>query len=931
MVNRMFNPLIARFAAVAALLALVLAAPAAFAQDTSIDYAENGTEPVATFAATDQDGDPVEWSLSGADAKLFTIEGGVLAFKKSPDYEKPGTAVGGTIADRNVYNVTIGATGGTHDVTVTVTNVDEAGKVTINKPQPQVGRGLEASLSDNDGSVSDEVWQWARSEDGETWADIEGATSQSRSPTSDDAGHYLRATVTYTDLFGSGKSVSAVTTNKVETRTVANAAPSFADQDENANTRTVIEVTRSVAENSGKGIPVGKPVSATDADSDVLLYTLEDGNMVLDTSTTDDADDTIHHDNNTPADTTNDGTDGDSRYFTIDSASGQIKVKNDDELDHEVPKDVTDTDITETEGQTGSRNTYVVTVIATDPSGAATLQRVVISVEDVNESPAFSKDAPTTLWVTENELADNGDAAAPIRTKKTFTEAAPNALGEGAFVAPDNDNADNSDNADDPVDAVRYSLVESDDSERFSLDAETAVLTVVDPAKLDYEKQSSYSLTIVATSQPLSAATPPIATEPARLRSARLNVTVNVVDNEDAGSIELSQLESQVGQTVIATLSDKDGGITVTKWEWARVALTGDPLDCPAATAVTAQSFTEGAIDNASSAAYTPVADDINMCLVARVTYTDNIAGDGEGDTPVNQDGVADNDNMDGVYVSQVTDAAVQASDPANAAPKFPDQDPNAAGDQSDETSRSIAENTKAGQSIGAPVTAGDTDQELVLYTLGGADADSFSISRVNGQLTTKGKLDYETKGAYMVVVTATDPSGAADSILVTINVTDEDDSAKIALITGNSPVFAEEETTRSVAENTAMGMNIGDPVMATDEDGDTLTYTLGGADADSFDIDGATGQLMTKAALDYETKMSYTVTVTASDGETDDAAITVTISVTDTGLDNAYDLNEDGTIQRDEVIAAIQDYLADTIDRSEVVALIHLYYANGG
>ena len=33
----------------------------------------------------------------------------------------------------------------------------------------------------------------------------------------------------------------------------------------------------------------------------------------------------------------------------------------------------------------------------------------------------------------------------------------------------------------------------------------------------------------------------------------------------------------------------------------------------------------------------------------------------------------------------------------------------------------------------------------------------------------------------YTVVVTATDPSGAQDSILVTINVTDEDDSATIS------------------------------------------------------------------------------------------------------------------------------------------------------
>ena len=78
------------------------------------------------------------------------------------------------------------------------------------------------------------------------------------------------------------------------------------------------------------------------------------------------------------------------------------------------------------------------------------------------------------------------------------------------------------------------------------------------------------------------------------------------------------------------------------------------------------------------------------------------------------------------------------------------------------------------------------------------------------------------------------------------------------------------------MAENTAAGENIGDPVTATDADaGDTLTYTLGGADMDSFDIDDATGQLMTKAALDYEapadadTDNAYEVTVTASDGNT--------------------------------------------------------------
>ncbi len=42
----------------------------------------------------------------------------------------------------------------------------------------------------------------------------------------------------------------------------------------------------------------------------------------------------------------------------------------------------------------------------------------------------------------------------------------------------------------------------------------------------------------------------------------------------------------------------------------------------------------------------------------------------------------------------------------------------------------------------------------------------------------------------------------------------------------------------RSLAENSAGGLNVGTPVSADDPDGDALTYSLSGADAGSFDID---------------------------------------------------------------------------------------------
>ena len=73
-----------------------------------------------------------------------------------------------------------------------------------------------------------------------------------------------------------------------------------------------------------------------------------------------------------------------------------------------------------------------------------------------------------------------------------------------------------------------------------------------------------------------------------------------------------------------------------------------------------------------------------------------------------------------------------------------------------------------------------------------------------------------------------------------------------------------------SVPENTPPGVNIGNPVSASDDDddgednndiefGDTLTYSLSGTDAASFDIDASTGQLITKAPLDFETPLGGT------------------------------------------------------------------------
>ena len=190
-----------------------------------------------------------------------------------------------------------------------------------------------------------------------------------------------------------------------------------------------------------------------------------------------------------------------------------------------------------------------------------------------------------------------------------------------------------------------------------------------------------------------------------------------------------------------------------------------------------------------------------------------------------------------------------------------------------DSTTRSIPENTPTGISIGEAVTAKDADSDDTLtYTLSGTDAASFDIDSTTGQLKTKVALDYEIKNAYSVVITVSDGAFTA-TIKVTIIITDVDEN--------HAPAFAGNRTTRSVKENTDAGVNIGSPVSATDDDEDTLTYTLGGTDATAFSIVSTTGQLKTSAPLDFETKNAYTVTITVSDGSRTDS-ITVAITIID-------------------------------------------------
>ena len=103
-----------------------------------------------------------------------------------------------------------------------------------------------------------------------------------------------------------------------------------------------------------------------------------------------------------------------------------------------------------------------------------------------------------------------------------------------------------------------------------------------------------------------------------------------------------------------------------------------------------------------------------------------------------------------------------------NQAPTFP----------STSTTRSVDENTAAGQNIGDPVTATDGDDDPLTYSLSGTDANSFGIVSSSGQLQTKASVtyDYEAKTSYSVVVGVNDSQGGSDDITVTITLNDVDE-----------------------------------------------------------------------------------------------------------------------------------------------------------
>ena len=440
--------------------------------------------------------------------------------------------------------------------------------------------------------------------------------------------------------------------------------------------------------------------------------------------------------------------------------------------------------------------------------------------------------------------------------------------------------------ADPNGDDVTYSVT---GSAQFDIDPDTGQLSVADGATLDHERQAVHTVTVTATDVHGDAAS--------------TEVTINVANVEEAGAVTLSHDLLRAGAVITATLSDPDGSISGEAWRWSRG-------DAP--------------ISGANASSHTATADDVGHVLTASVQYSDGhgpdksasaaTASEVGNDAPAFDAATFDRAIDENADAGTAAGEPVAATDPNGDAVSYTITGSDAFSVRADGTIVSNAvldHETRAshsvtltatdihGASAGASVAiavnnvdeagslslsdiaprVGDTVLAHLTDPDGQTSGHSWQWQRGNGDnwngITDANAGDYTVQSADIghllrAVVSYTDPQGPGKSA-----------SAQTETAVANDPpTFATADPMNAaVAENAPLGAFVGQPLRATDPNGDELNFSLSGTDADTFSVD-AGGQISMTAVPDYEARSSYQVTATVSDPAGGSDAITVNIAV---------------------------------------------------
>ncbi|MFC7332316.1 DUF4347 domain-containing protein, partial [Rhodocista pekingensis] len=255
-----------------------------------------------------------------------------------------------------------------------------------------------------------------------------------------------------------------------------------------------------------------------------------------------------------------------------------------------------------------------------------------------------------------------------------------------------------------------------------------------------------------------------------------------------------------------------------------------------------------------------------------------------------------------------------------------------------------------------ATVTDGGNIQSMTVSIGNAQSGDSLTLTgsysgiTISGSGTTSitltGPSDTASFQSALQAVTFNNSSDAPNTTARTININAKDadgESAAQQKVTvtltavNDAPVITSDgggaTATVTVAENTTAVTT----VVATDADGDTLSYSItGGADKSLFSIDSSTGVLSFASGHDFESPAdsggdnTYTVVVTASDGTVSDTQ-TVNVSVTD--VDEAPTLTATGATptftEGGSAVALFSGATASAVDAGQTLTGLTLTVSN--
>ena len=178
------------------------------------------------------------------------------------------------------------------------------------------------------------------------------------------------------------------------------------------------------------------------------------------------------------------------------------------------------------------------------------------------------------------------------------------------------------------------------------------------------------------------------------------------------------------------------------------------------------------------------------------------------------------------------------------------------------------------GGSVGEITTIDEDAVDNHTYSISGADASSFEI--VNGTLKLKNTATAVSsiKSSYEITITTTDKGGLswAEDYTIEVNV------APTAVTLDSMDV-----------DESYIGASVGAFLVFDPNTNDEFTYVLSGSDAASFEVIDGILKVKSGTWLDYETKATYTVTVTVIDQGGFTLQKTFKLDVNDVHYGNPY------------------------------------------